>query len=491
MMRNSNTKRRSSSKKRESIASISAIAKPLTHDEHELLRLGLSTSNDMKSLIEVDSPQMRLLLLKRKIQLCLTRCDWNKSSDVEEALLITNKKKILLELLEFYSQRKFRSVELLQQSFRLLWLNLFRALPDPNSIKTTPSDDEMDFREPSWDHLVICYEIAFHVVTNTEIDKKLMQKYLRGRFLQNLVSLFASLDDREPQYVKIILHAIYGRFMALRKDIRSYLAQFIYRYIYNTKNELFDSNISIQWQGVPEILAIFCSIIQGLNIPVKQDYHTLVSNVLVPLHKGFHLDAYHEELVQCCSQFVLKDAHSACIVLGGMLKFWPILSPLKEQLFIDEIVHILNAALDYIEHIASTNDPNTDVQFEQILVAVMNRLMQCMQSPHHQVAERAILIWKEETLKYCLELYQHKIWPNLYNTFKKIIESYWLVEIRNITRGVIADLQTSNPEFFDAHCVSKLRADKSSLKTDDKSRRKERECRWQKIRQLAVSQINK
>jgi len=473
-------------RKRESLCTPTEI-KSLTPNEHDQLRAALLDSSSMKTLNQVETSSLRLLLLKRKISLCLVECNWHKKNEEIESKLISNKRKILLEILEFYGQRKFKSLDLLKQSFRLLWLNLFRSLPDPKAIKTSPSDDEMDFREPSWDHLVLIYEIAFHVVTNTEIDKKIMQKHIRGNFLLHLVNLFKSLDDREPQYVKIILHAIYGRFMALRKDIRSYLAQYCYSYIYDTKCELYDSNTSITWQGIPEILAIFCSIIQGLNIPVKNDYHLLLRNVLVPLHKTYHLDAFHEELIQCCTQFVIKDAHSACIILGGMLKFWPSMSSLKQQLFIDEIVHLLNASADYIEQMACS-DAN-DLEFERIIIAVINQLTKCMFSEHHQVAERALLIWKEDSMKLCLEVYGDKCWSTVYNALKKMNEKYWLIEIRNITKSVINDLQSTNPELFNNSYVIKAKLDRTK-KSDEKSKRKEREGRWRKVRQLAIHQIN-
>ena len=332
---------------------------------------------------------------------------------------------------------------------------------------------------------MLIYEIAFHVVTNTEIDKKIMQKQLKGAFLKKLVHLFSSLDDREPQYVKIILHAIYGRFMALRKDIRLYLSQYCFSYIYDSKCEVYDSNTSISWQGIPEILAIFCSIIQGLNVPVKEDYHCLLRNVLVPLHKTYHLDAFHEELVQCSTQFILKDARSASVLLGGMLKFWPTTSPLKEQLFIDEIVHLLNASSDYIEQIASSNF--RDRQLEKMIVSVVKQLCKCMFSEHHQVAERALLIWKEESLRLCLEVYGDLCWSFVYNTLRKMSEKYWLSDIRNICKNVIHDLQISNPEFFGVSNVAKAKLDRIR-KSQAKVKRNERDNRWKQLRQLAVVQ---
>eukprot|EP01083_Nonionella_stella_P293337 997581_1 len=285
--------------------------------------------------------------------------------------------------------------------------------------------------------------------------------------------------------------------MALRKDIRSYLSEYCYSYIYNTKCELYDSNTSITWQGIPEILAIFCSIIQGLNVPVKNDYHLLLRNVLVPLHKTYHLDAFHEELVQCCTQFILKDASSTAVILGGMLKFWPSMSPLKEQLFIDEIVHLLNASSDYIEQMAinnsngflGSNGNKQNEQFDGIIIAVIHKLCKCMFSDHHQVAERSLLIWKEESLKLCLEVYSDKCWPVLYQTLNKMTQKYWLIEIRNIAKSVINDLQITNPQFFHQKQLQIYKLDRQR-KYDEKSKRKEREGRWKKVRQLAIHQIN-
>ncbi|ETO01013.1 Serine/threonine protein phosphatase 2A 59 kDa regulatory subunit B' eta isoform, partial [Reticulomyxa filosa] len=163
-------------------------------------------------------------------------------------------------------------------------------------------------------HLQLIYELTFHVVTNTSVDKRTMKKHLQGQFLQRLTLLFGSPDGREPQYVKIILHAIYGRFMALRKAIRKHLCNYCYKYIYESIQD------KETWQGLPEILEIFCSIFQGLNVPVKADYRLLIKNVIIPLHKTFHLDEFHDQLVACCTQFAMKDIQSVPVILGGILK---------------------------------------------------------------------------------------------------------------------------------------------------------------------------
>lgn len=103
-----------------------------------------------------------------------------------------------------------------------------------------------------------------------------MKKYLEGKFVDNVIELFASEDPREREYLKTILHRIYGRFMPLRALIRQSIANCCYRTIYQrTRSE----------NGIAEFLEIFCSIIHGFSIPVKKEHKDFLRNVLVPLHK--------------------------------------------------------------------------------------------------------------------------------------------------------------------------------------------------------------
>ena len=91
---------------------------------------------------------------------------------------------------------------------------------------------------------------------------------------------------------------------------------------------------------------------------------------------------------------------------------------------------------------------------------------------HHQVAERALLIWKEDSIKLCLEVFGDKCWSTVYSTLKKMTEKYWLIEIRQITKTVIADLQSTNPEFFKSSTVSKVYKMERIRKFDEKSKEK-------------------
>ena len=181
-----------------------------------------------------------------------------------------------------------------------------------------------------------------------------------------MIELFASEDPREREYLKTILHRIYGRFMPLRALIRQSIANCCYRTIYeqytvnfdyhddiidynnglihndgtyqlNANTFKYDNPNAIQKKvlkrmdkryyqnsirnenGIAEFLEIFCSIIHGFSIPVKKEHKDFLRNVLVPLHKCRKLEKFHEQLVACCVQFVFKDPSVAPVILGMYL----------------------------------------------------------------------------------------------------------------------------------------------------------------------------
>jgi len=117
---------------------------------------------------------------------------------------------------------------------------------------------------------------------------------------------------------------------------------------------------------------------------------------------------------------------------------WPKFSPLEEQLFITEIVHILNVCVRH------PNIKQSDPAFATITIAVLNQFVQCMISPHHQVAERSLMVWRDETVRICVDLHREKIWPNIYRALQHNKEKYWLSAIRNINRQIMSDFKRSS-----------------------------------------------
>lgn len=63
----------------------------------------------------------------------------------------------------------------------------------------------------------------------------MVKKYVDTQFLVKLLDLFDSEDPRERDYLKTILHRIYGKFMPYRAFIRKAINHIFYRFIYETE----------------------------------------------------------------------------------------------------------------------------------------------------------------------------------------------------------------------------------------------------------------
>ena len=88
--------------------------------------------------------------------------------------------------------------------------NIFRPLPARS--KDTPFDPEEDepILEPAWPHLHIVYEFFLRFVVSGSTEAKVARKYIDTNLITRFLELFDSEDPRERDYLKTILHRIYG-----------------------------------------------------------------------------------------------------------------------------------------------------------------------------------------------------------------------------------------------------------------------------------------
>ncbi len=60
-----------------------------------------------------------------------------------------------------------------------------------------PSPDEDDpVFEPSWPHLQIVYEFFLRFIVSSDVDIKVLKKYINGSFVLKVLELFDSEDHR-------------------------------------------------------------------------------------------------------------------------------------------------------------------------------------------------------------------------------------------------------------------------------------------------------
>ncbi|KAD3337514.1 hypothetical protein E3N88_33034 [Mikania micrantha] len=201
----------------------------------------------------------------------------------------------------------------------------------------------------------------FRYVVSSDTDAKVAKRFINQSFLLKLLEMFDSEDPREREYLKTILHRIYGKFMVHRPFIRKAINNIFYRFIYETPRH----------NGINELLEVLGTIINGFALPMKEEHNLFLVRVLIPLHKPKSISMYHQPLSYCITQFVEKDNKLADTVIRGLLKYWPITSCQKEILFIGELEEVLEAT--------------ETTEFQRCMVPLFKQIARCLNSPHIQV----------------------------------------------------------------------------------------------------------
>jgi serine/threonine-protein phosphatase 2A regulatory subunit B' len=145
------------------------------------------------------------------------------------------KRETLGEMAEYVNTpigQKIFTEAMMPDIVEMVKVNLFRTLP-PQADDFDPEEDEPAM-EPAWPHLQVVYEFFLRFIVSTEVNGKVAKKYVDQSFIRMWVELFDAEDPRERDYVKTVLHRIYGKFMSYRSYIRKAISQVFFRYIYET-----------------------------------------------------------------------------------------------------------------------------------------------------------------------------------------------------------------------------------------------------------------
>lgn len=104
-------------------------------------------------------------------------------------------------------------------------------LPSSTNAKGVEFDPEVDqpTLEASWPHLEFVYVIFIRFLDSQDCRTSIAKRYIDQKFLLCLLDLFDSEDQRERDMLKVVLHHIYGKFLALRSFIRKQINNVFYR----------------------------------------------------------------------------------------------------------------------------------------------------------------------------------------------------------------------------------------------------------------------
>jgi len=364
-------------------------------------------------------------LLMRKLQLCSKRYMFNEIVSIETERAKMLKTSTLIELREvIQSTPSLLRENIIKQLMAMIEENLFRSLNRPMTANFNADEDE-PFLDPEYDHVSLVYEIFVHFIESPGFHPNQMKRYVDQKFVVNLIELFNSYDPRERETLKTVLHRIYGKFLGLRGFIRKTINHIFLQFIFENDS----------CNGVAELLEILGSIINGFAIPIKAEHKVFLTKVLIPLHKSPRYQSFQGQLAYCIVQFVEKEASLTHLIIGSILRYWPLTNTTKEVLFLSEVEEILDVC-----------EPH---EFLNICEPLFHRLALCVDSQHFQVAERALYFWNNEYIVSLIEENSTLIMPIVFMPLYDAAKHHWNSTIVMLVCNVLKTLMEINQELFD------------------------------------------
>ena len=265
------------------------------------------------------------------------------------------------------------------------------------------------YNDPEWPHLQYYYELLLrftYINITNELKEYIGTYIINNKVLNFIMVLIKNANKDELDYLKIIIHRFYGRWMILRDPIKNAMFNYVFEFIYNINSKLYinleddighlNENLNLMNDGnvVGSFCEIFNAIISGLSVPVKNEHiKSFLINILIPLHKlpYKYFNRYFMELAECCTTFVGKNPTKfGTMLLNSLIKYWPYRNVPKQMLFLQLLFNILDLICQ------SNFDSSYEMQIElqKTLYLVIDKiLISSLVDLQTEINERSITIW--------------------------------------------------------------------------------------------------
>lgn len=398
----------------------------------------------------------------RKLYAC---CDVYDFSDVTlDQSLKEAKLYNLQDIVEYISSRKGSFTPPVLPAFMtMVTCNIIRALPVGNSTDAIyDAEEDEPYYEASWVHLELVYELLRKFIVSSDSESRAARQLITTKFVTGVVELFNTEDPREREYLKTILHRIYGKVMPLRAPIRRAISHSFYRVVHERARH----------NGISELLEILGSIINGFSVPLKEEHKTLLRRALLPLHAVPTMPQFHVQLSFCVTQYVHKEPTLAVDVMKELVKHWPVTHTRKEIMFLGELEEVLE--LVQVEDMA------------QIVVPVFRQIARCTTSMHFQVAERVLYFWNSQHIVTLFEAYRKSLMPIFVGALHENLTEHWNPNVQNLSYHVQNLLRDLDMELYEG-C---MKENQQKIERREQCRA-ERDRRWERVQHMADSQLRR
>ncbi|KAJ2659678.1 serine/threonine-protein phosphatase 2A 56 kDa regulatory subunit delta isoform [Coemansia sp. RSA 1200] len=403
------------------------------------------------------SEAKRKELFVQKLAQCSVVFDFQNYDDNIEGK--EAKQQTLVEIIDYMADRVgIVTPDVYPTLFMMVSANLFRTIPPQINAFGDPYDPEEDEprEESAWPHLCLVYHIFLRFLESGDFNSSAARPYIDQTFTTQLLDLFDCEDVRERESLKTVLHRIYGKMLGMRSFIRRSINNIFLQFTYETQRH----------NGIAELLEILGSIINGFTVPLKEEHINFLHRVLLPLHKARPMSLYYAQLSYCTIQFLEKDPTLGESIIRALLRYWPKINSPKELMFVNEVEGILDSM-----------DP---AQFTLICQPLFQQLVRCIVSPHFQVAERTLAMWRNTYIVNLITDNIHLILPIVLSGIYRHSRSHWNRNIHNQVFQVLRFFVNVNEEMFE-QCLAEFR----NIRDSERQRSAKSTNWWTNIEKLA------
>jgi len=354
-----------------------ASRRNLLPDENEICQ-----QPPLKLLADEDPGPPRVKLLLRKLRLCAVpqevllaaaglKNNINKNQKETLTSALSRKHDALLDIVQSTRSPQGKAmlapIMVAREVIRVIEVNLFRVLPsilddswrinnggssldhdtcEAVTVNTLETRDNT-FVDPEWEELRNFYTLAHHFVC-APFNKATLNLFRERGFSNKLLChlMHPSIDERERDFCKVVLHRLYSVAPTLRPAIRNSMQNSLLEFVFeNSTGSISRCTLPpCGPTGVREVLEVLTCITQGFCLPIKERHVHFLTHVLLPLHlpRQNIFQWYFTDLYYCLATYVKKDGCLAAAVVQYLLRHWPHTDSKKQAMMIEEVAQLIS-----------------------------------------------------------------------------------------------------------------------------------------------------
>ncbi|XP_034050997.1 serine/threonine-protein phosphatase 2A 56 kDa regulatory subunit gamma isoform-like, partial [Thalassophryne amazonica] len=345
--------------------------------------------------------------------------------DPETYFLECQMKEMMLNQLSSYitDKRTIISECLYPEIVSMCAAHMFRELSPSSNPPAAEflSQSEEPKLDPAWPQIQLVYEFFQTFLEAPSFQVEIAEKYIGKEFVTQLLQQFVSEDPREREWLQVTVKSIYSIFPGLQGFILCGFCDICYRFV------------DEKWQptGIAETPG---SHGRDVAPPLTEEDLVFFWRVLVPLHKPNTLHLYHEQLVRCIVQFLVKEATLTGPLVLYLLKHWPKTCTCKELLFIKELEEILQYI--YTSECKLVQEP------------LFKQLARCISGSNHVVAKAALQFCIKKHITHFISDNAEEILPIVLPALYQCSNSQLYESVKHILTDYLPQLLMMNPELF-------------------------------------------